>query len=94
MKKLVKIAIASALILPVMSYASMTKEEMLKFSSEQLNNTPESEIKLDSLSVKGDWYFGDQWVVEIKNKEYICYKPGFGGLWFMGKGCKRGTSII
>ncbi|MEY8703310.1 hypothetical protein AB4F11_10270 [Francisella philomiragia] len=91
MKKLVKIAIASALILPVMSYASMTNEEMLSYSSEQLKNAPVNELKIDELTTRGNGYEGYSWDVKYNGKEYKCIKPGFAGFWVVGGGCHRVT---
>lgn len=86
MKKLVKIAVASALILPVVASA-ITKEEMLQFSSEHLNNTPVDEIKIDMLGITDNFYMGQEWTAEVNGKEYLCSKPGLATFW-LGGGCQ------
>jgi len=86
MKKLVKIAVASVLVLPVIASA-ITKDEMLKFSSEHLNNTPVKEIKIDMLGITDNFYVGQEWTAEVNGKEYLCSKPGLATFW-LGGGCQ------
>ncbi|ABI82093.1 hypothetical protein FM755_06265 [Francisella tularensis] len=88
MKKLVKIAVAPVLALPVVASA-ITMDEMLKFSSEHLNNTPISEIKIDPLGITDNFYLGQEWTAEVNGKEYLCSKPGLAGFWIIGKGCQK-----
>ncbi|ADA79307.1 hypothetical protein [Francisella tularensis] len=67
MKKLVKIAVAPVLALPVVASA-ITMDEMLKFSSEHLNNTPISEIKIDPLGITDNFYLGQEWTAGVNGK--------------------------
>lgn len=85
MKRMTKIAIASTLILPVIASA-ITKNEMMKFSSENLGNTPISKIKIDMKGASSNFYIGDEWVAEVDGKEYMCQKPGLSTFW-LGGGC-------
>lgn len=86
MKKLYKIAVVSVLALPVIASA-ITKDEILKYSSENLGNTPISEIQVDMKGVSGNFYLGDEWVAEVDGKQYICQKPGLSTFW-LGGGCE------
>lgn len=89
MNKLVKSVIAVGLSFPIIASAAMSKDEMLTFSSEHIDDTTKSEISISKV-LADNWLFGADWKVTVKGKNYNCQKPGLPGLWIIGKGCTAG----